>query len=377
MTTPATKMPAIFESSEMKYLTTLVFLSLFFAVAGCDSRAILDASPLTCGNRRLEPHEECEWLYGMILTDTNRNASCLDYGFHGGDLDCTLCALDFTGCQGTDTCDPLQDTGCAGTMHCYLDSSIGTSDCHHPGNTPVGKSCFHSPQCQPGHTCVQGKCETLCMVEGVVCPTGGTCGSRDISGGYLTCHGQPSCHPVSHYGCANEGEACYLHGESFQTQCMAEGQVATGDGCSDNHECMSGHICSDLVSPGNPRCMRLCGDHFPCKNAGESCAFSKGYLPGVCLATVTCTPMEFGQCSAALDCTIINQLLETACTLGGTLATGHPCDLYNRCLADHYCDSVGGDEKACRKLCYIEDDCPGPDECHPLSAVPGTIGVCK
>ena len=71
-------------------------------------------------------------------------------------------------CAPADSCDPVSDTGCDLTQHCYLDRTGGglTFCVNTAGTVPAGSPCTDDYACEPGHTCFgpigNGTCYPLC-----------------------------------------------------------------------------------------------------------------------------------------------------------------------------------------------------------------------
>lgn len=272
----------------------------------CTSKCELDTSSCTekakCGNSAIDLGETC---------DTNNlgplSGKCSDYttDFRSGNLKCTSCKLDTSGCEKSPLCGnsridveelcdgstfTIKNLSCSnykstfvnGTLACAGDCRISTSDCVAnrttvPPNTPqpnckdrgtceINESCSDASECKSRY-CVSGKCK------------------------------EPTCND----SVKNQNEADVDCGGVCSAKC------SNGKGCKTDSDCSTAfcnfgacsqpEICSDgKLSPGEADadcggvCPAKCGIGKACIG-DEDCAAESRCTSSQCTAVETTTPI--------------------------------------------------------------------------------------
>ncbi|MBU1410889.1 hypothetical protein KKC22_05165, partial [Myxococcota bacterium] len=282
-------------------------------------------------------------------------------------------------------CDPINNQQCSDPAACYFFQYLEPRvQCTEPGanHAGEGEGCVSSEQCNPTLTCFEGLCRRLCNF-GVECDSGELCDNVGL--GFLdygVCPmGQAGCNPVSGDGCDNAAESCFFNSNNDgNTECAQSEMKPQGDTCGFNYECSPGMVCAMYMNDGLQTCRSLCNDFNPC-DAGLSCGFATGFLPGVCFVEDACSPIDPQTCAGGHVCTLLNDQGKVACLAPGSDTVGEPCDLFHLCQAGYACDNAGSGERVCRKICDRRSpDCAGAGticEEMPWEADLPFVGICK
>jgi hypothetical protein len=129
----------------------------------------LPASAELCGNKEVEPGEQC---------DTTTALTCSTFGFTGGNLTCSSCRISTVKCLGTtgvcgdnitnvgESCDGTTALACRTFMPYYPEGKVSCAKCSLDTSSckagavaplpPVNATC--SPPCAVGKTCKAGVC---------------------------------------------------------------------------------------------------------------------------------------------------------------------------------------------------------------------------
>lgn len=166
------------------------------------------------------------------------------------------------------------------------------------------------------------------------------------------------------------------------TACIPAGTIAENQTCTraggriGADDCAAGLSCANYGQPSlNQRaCRRLCNATGDCRS-GEAC-LDFGDSPEVGFCLPTCTP--FGSdCAAGFTCrtqrfwsgTAHDQqriVIDTQCSLVGSVAPGGACMDPTDCIANHDCfldPTVAGSMPLCRQNCDATHTCPTGQHC--------------
>ena len=233
---------------------------------------------------------------GATPTGGDSGAGAPDSGTNGGGADAGPTDL---GPTITDTCDPVQQTGCtAPRSKCIVENNPGLgTQCvaPDPGDIPLGGDCtMRAGQCQAKLACINSGTSPICRQvcnrqDGTGCEALGDdydCREHIRGTNWGVCAElPPACTASTNEPCA-AGEMCApvrLRNGQFSLRCRAAGQKMHGEPCdAAGNRCAVGLVCVSLA--GNPVCRTICTSDMDCPMMGEC----SGSVPGVDLDF--CTP---------------------------------------------------------------------------------------
>lgn len=206
------------------------------------------------------------------------------------------CLADTMTCEGTSLCDGVV---CGGGTAC--DPADGK--CHCDGTMASG-----SPICDPGQTCINGKCIGGELCKDVECPEDyqcdprdGRCRCGDATAGPHCAPGEACTYMLEKWTCAQpctllgsptgctDDTACILDVslKSGQAFCAPKGTKGKDQECVHAYDCQEGLVC--IESGDTKACKTLCSrDGGECSTLGSGffCYFELDRMPddiGVCL----------------------------------------------------------------------------------------------
>lgn len=266
-----------------------------------------------------------------------------------------------------------------------------------PAPTLCGK-CNSNADCNGG-TCrsyPEGKYCTQPCSQGLFCPSGYTCSSRQCvpSNGICACKSNSDCY--SGFGCTGGkclrqgggkyGDACDSQrpcaqgyrciqqsggARCYQTCQGSYPQGVPGSACN-GRSCSSGSRCYGVSGAGNV-CFRTCSSSSQCTNGG-SCTNLGGLAVCRCTSDSQCKNgttcnrdrlSSIGQCakkasggsSCASGFACQNTNAGYLCLPGATQKTGEECDETRKCLSGLYCANTDRGNSVCIRRCTSDASC--------------------
>ena len=180
-----------------------------------------------CGDGIVQRDEACDGAVPAGLT-------CFDRGFDGGDLACTGCAIDESGCFRVERCDVPGDEDGDGDADCDDSDCVGHFECPVCGDgiiqrgeicdgaVPAGLSCANYGANSGQLACTDCRLDSSGCFNAELCDVAGDeDGDGDADCDDADCETFPPCVSGCGNGTLDPGESC------------DDGNVAPGDGCSD------------------------------------------------------------------------------------------------------------------------------------------------